>query len=54
MYATAGISDLNPVNIVTKVSKQVTSRVTLAGIASKSNQKLNQDKTTTKVDGAKV
>lgn len=54
IYATAGISDLKPVNMVTSVNRQVTRRVTRAGIASRSNQKLNQDKTTTRVDGANV
>nr|CAI5819286.1 unnamed protein product [Callosobruchus analis] len=54
IYATAGISDLKPVNMVTRVSRHVTNKVTLAGIASRSNQKLNHDNTTTKVDGAKV
>ena len=53
-YATAGMSVLRPVNMVTKVKRQVTRRVTLAGIASRSNQKLNQDSTTTKVEGANV
>lgn len=48
------MSVLNPVNMVTKVNKHVTSRVTRPGTASKPNQKLNHDSTTTREDGAKV
>lgn len=47
------MSDLSPVNIVTNVSKHVTNKVTLPGTASNPNQKLNQESTTTKVEGAK-
>lgn len=53
-YATGGISALSPVNIVTNVNIQVTNNVTLPGIASRSNQKLNQESITTREDGAKV
>jgi len=54
IYATGGISLLRPVNIVTNVSMLVTRRATRPGIASKSNQKLNQESITTRVDGANV
>ena len=53
-YATGGMSALSPVNMVTSVSIQVTSRVTLPGIASSPSQKLNQESITTSEDGAKV
>lgn len=53
-YATGGMSDLRPVNMVTRVSMDVTSRVTRPGIASRPIQKLNQDNITTSVLGAKV
>lgn len=53
-YATGGMSARRPVNIVTNVNIQVTSNVTLPGIASKPNQKLNQDNITTSDDGANV
>jgi hypothetical protein len=53
-YATGGMSDLRPVNMVTSVSMDVTSRVTRPGIASRPIQKLNQDNITTSVLGAKV
>lgn len=43
-----------PVNMVTRVSMQVTSNVTLPGIASRPSQKLNQDNITTSDEGAKV
>lgn len=43
-----------PVNIVTKVSMQVTRSVTRPGIASSPSQKLNQLSMTTSDDGAKV
>jgi len=48
------MSLLKPVNMVTRVKRHVTNRVTRAGIASRSSQKLNQDNITTKDDGAKV
>lgn len=48
------MSVLNPVNIVTNVNKHVTNKVTRPGTASKDNQKLNHDRTTTNIDGAKV
>lgn len=53
-YATGGISARSPVNIVTKVSMQVTSNVTRPGIASKPSQNENHDSITTKVEGANV
>lgn len=48
------MSLLNPVNIVTSVSMQVTNNVILPGTASSPSQKLNQDNITTSVDGANV
>lgn len=53
-YATGGISARSPVNIVTSVSMQVTSRVTRPGMASRPNQKLNQESITTSEEGANV
>jgi hypothetical protein len=53
-YATGGISDLRPVNMVTSVNMDVTSRVTRPGIASRPIQKLNQDSITTSMLGANV
>lgn len=48
------MSARSPVNIVTSVNMQVTSKVTRPGTASKSNQKLNHDNITTNDEGAKV
>ena len=53
-YATGGILDLRPVNMVTSVNMDVTSRVTRPGIASRPIQKLNQDSITTSMLGANV
>lgn len=48
------MSDLSPVNMVTRVNMEVTSRVTRPGMASRPSQKLNQDSITTRAEGANV